>query len=75
MFFNRGLVHMGRIKSTAVKRLGDELIEAHKNKFSADFEKNKKALGEVKKTRSKKTRNSLAGYITKKIKQMEKPDT
>jgi small subunit ribosomal protein S17e len=63
---------MGRIKSTAVKRLGDEILASHRNRFSADFDKNKKILGEVREMHSKKTRNSLAGYITKKIRQMER---
>ncbi len=55
---------MGRIKSVPVKNLGDELIAAHAKKFTTDFEKNKKVLDEVKKIKSKKTRNIVAGYIT-----------
>ena len=63
---------MGRIKSTAVKRLGDELLTLHAGKFSTDFDKNKKVLDEIRKIQSKKTRNALAGYVTKKVKQMER---
>lgn len=59
---------MGRIKSTAIKTLGGELIAEHAEKFSKDFEKNKKALGSIKKIRSKRTRNILAGFITRKMK-------
>ncbi len=55
---------MGRIKSVPVKNLGDEMIEKHGKKFTVDFDKNKKVLGEVKKIKSKKTRNVVAGYIT-----------
>lgn len=40
------------------------LIEKFPEIFSADFEKNKKALGEVAEISSKKLRNRLAGYIT-----------
>ncbi len=62
---------MGRIKSIAIKRLGEELIKEHGGKFSTDFEKNKKVLGEVKPIKSKRTRNILAGYITKKMQQIK----
>ncbi len=62
---------MGRIKTTAVKSLADELIKKHGKKFSDDFEKNKKILDEVKKIKSKKIRNILAGYITKKMQQIK----
>lgn len=62
---------MGRIKSIAIKRLGEELIKEYGKKFSEDFEKNKKALGEVKPIKSKRTRNILAGYITKKMQQIK----
>ena len=63
---------MGRIKSTAIKRLGDDLIQEHADKFSTDFEHNKKILDEVKKIESKKMRNVLAGYITRRMQQIEK---
>lgn len=62
---------MGRIKSIAIKKLGEELIKEHGSKFSEDFEKNKKVLDEVKPIESKRTRNILAGYITKKMKQIK----
>lgn len=62
---------MGRIKSIAIKRLGEELIREHASKFSTDFEKNKKALDEVKPIKSKRTRNIVAGYITKKMQQIK----
>ncbi len=63
---------MGRIKTTPIKVLAEELIKEHEKKFSADFEKNKKALQETKPLKSKKIRNILAGYITKKMKQTKK---
>ena len=61
---------MGRVKSIAVKTLGDDIIAAHKDKLSKDFDKNKKALVGVMEIKSKRTRNVLAGYISKKIKKM-----
>jgi len=62
---------MGRIKSVAVKNLGDDLIASHGNKFTTDFDRNKKILDEVKKIKSKRTRNILAGYITKQMQKIK----
>ncbi len=63
---------MGRIKSIPVKNLGDELIASHGKKFTEDFERNKQVLGEVKKIKSKRTRNFVAGYITKQMQKAKK---
>jgi small subunit ribosomal protein S17e len=62
---------MGRIKSTAVKSLADELIKQHPGKYTADFGKNKKILGEMLEVQYKKVRNKLAGQITKRVKQQK----
>jgi small subunit ribosomal protein S17e len=56
---------MGRIKEAMIKRLGDELLKDHREKFSTDFEKNKQVIKELVEIKSKKLRNTLAGYITK----------
>lgn len=63
---------MGRVKSIAVKVLADELIKEHGDRFTTNFEKNKKVLGEVKKIESKRVRNILAGYISKKMQKIKK---
>ena len=62
---------MGRIKTKPVKSAGDRIYEQHADKVSKDFEKNKAVLPEVAEVRSKKIRNILAGYLTKKAKQGE----
>jgi small subunit ribosomal protein S17e len=59
---------MGRVKSIAVKTLGDDLIREHAKKLTTDFEKNKLVLGDLIEIKSKRVRNVLAGYITKKMK-------
>jgi len=59
---------MGRIKTKPVKSAGDELYAAYGDRFSKDFEKNKEVLPGVAEVRSKKIRNILAGYLTKKAK-------
>jgi len=63
---------MGRIKSIAVKTLADELIRARAGSFTTDFLKNKQALNQIRPIKSKKVKNVLAGYITKKMKSVEK---
>jgi len=63
---------MGRIKSVPVKNLGDDLMASHGDKFTTDFDKNKKALDEVKKIKSKRTRNVVAGYITNQMQNVKK---
>ena len=59
---------MGRIKSIPIKTLGDELMRKYPEKFSTDFEKNKKALGEIADIGFKRTRNIAVGYITNEMK-------
>ena len=58
---------MGSIKSVAIKTLGDDLIRQYTSKFTDDFERNKKALIELKDIKSKRVRNILAGYITRRM--------
>lgn len=57
-----------------IKRNAEILIEKFPEFFSADFEKNKKALEEVAKISSKKLRNRLAGYITSIMMRNIKPE-
>ncbi len=47
-------------------------MEKYPDKFSTDFEKNKKALDEVGVTLSKKVRNLIAGYLVHVIKRRER---
>ena len=55
---------MGRIKSLAVKRTTRKLMSEHSEMFSKDYEKNKTVLRRISEC-SKKTRNCLAGCITR----------
>ena len=60
---------MGRIRTGFVKRVVEKLLKAHKDKFSANFEENKTKVAEIAEIPTKKLRNLIAGYITKKVKQ------
>lgn len=62
---------MGRIKSIAVKTLAEELIKSKADKFTTEFGKNKNILNGIKPIKSKKVRNVLTGYITKKMKSVK----
>ncbi len=58
---------MGRIKSLPIKRTTLELLEKHSSLFSDNFEENKKVVNRVVEA-DKKTRNSIAGYLTRIVK-------
>lgn len=62
---------MGRIKTTFIKRKTKELWNLHREKFTADFEQNKKLTNQYTSGGSKKIRNVIAGYMTRLKKQEE----
>lgn len=59
---------MGRIKTQQIKSAGNQLFADHGDKFSGDFEQNKVVVRQVAEIHSKKIRNILAGYLTRKAK-------
>jgi len=56
---------MGKVRSTAIKRASQELVELYADRFSIDFEENKKLIDELAEIGSKKVRNRTAGYVTR----------
>ena len=62
---------MGRIRQTFIKRTGDKLIEKFGNRFTRDFETNKKIVEEIALISTKRLRNRIAGYITSRIKKID----
>jgi len=62
---------MGRVRTGSVKRVGEKLLQAHKKQFTKNFEENKKAVEQKIDIPTKKLRNLIAGYITKKTKTIE----
>ena len=62
---------MGRIKTKAIKRVTLELIDNYYNEFCDDFTKNKSAVTVRTDIPSKKLRNMIAGYATRKFKSRE----
>ncbi|MGC8599788.1 MAG: 30S ribosomal protein S17e [Nitrososphaeria archaeon] len=48
-----------------IRKLAEELLEQHREKFTSNFEENKKVLNEIAEVKSKYLRNKIAGYITR----------
>ena len=59
---------MGRIKTKLIKALTGEVYDKYKEEFTTDFTKNKKILDSVQDDASKKLRNQIAGFATRKKK-------
>lgn len=61
---------MGRILHGKFRRIAEKIIEKYGNLFTNDYTKNVKILEVITNIKSKRIRNKLAGYITRKIKQI-----
>ena len=55
------------IKPSYIKNLGTELVAKQRENFSNNFDENKQQLGKSAIIGSKRVRNRVAGYITRKI--------
>ncbi len=56
---------MGNIRPTYIKRVAIELVERFPDRFTADFDHNKKAVDELAEIQGKAMRNRIAGYVTR----------
>jgi small subunit ribosomal protein S17e len=59
---------MGRIRTKFIKRNADKLMRENLDTFTKNFDENKHKVTQFAEVPSKKIRNLLAGYITKKVK-------
>jgi len=55
---------LGNVRTEKVKRIARELLRRYPDRFTADYEENKKMLSSLVNLPSKKLRNMIAGYIT-----------
>ena len=55
---------MGKVRPERVKKIARELVNRFPNRFTTDFEENKKAVDALTETSSSRVRNRIAGYIT-----------
>ncbi len=56
---------MGRVRIEMVKKTARELLQTIPQRFSTDYEENKKAVDELVDAKSKIVRNKIAGYVTR----------
>ncbi len=56
---------LGKVRTEQVKRIAQELIKRNPDKFSTDFENNKKLVKSLTRISSTKLRNRVAGYVTR----------
>tara|TARA_B100001750_G_C15307958_1_gene495684 strand:+ start:510 stop:701 length:192 start_codon:yes stop_codon:yes gene_type:complete len=56
---------MGRVRPTYIKRVAIELVRSHPDKFTEDFDHNKKVVAELTDVGSITMRNRIAGYVTR----------
>ncbi|MEM2341586.1 MAG: 30S ribosomal protein S17e [Candidatus Bathyarchaeia archaeon] len=58
---------MGNVRPEKVKKIARELVKRYPDKFTTNFEENKKILSSLASIPSIRLRNSIAGYITRLI--------
>ena len=59
---------MGKVRPLYIKRAARKLLESYRDKFTDDFEHNKRMVTELTDIKSKTLRNRVAGYITRLVK-------
>jgi small subunit ribosomal protein S17e len=55
------------IKPSYIKTLGLEVLAKNRDRFSNNYDENKQALTGLTTVESKRVRNRIAGFITRKI--------
>lgn len=56
---------MGNIRPTYIKRVAIELVERYPERFTGDFDHNKRTVSELADFQGKALRNRVAGYVTR----------
>ena len=56
---------MGKVKTDQVKKTGKTLLERFPDKFTTNFDENKKAVSTLTQGTTTRVRNQIAGYITR----------
>jgi small subunit ribosomal protein S17e len=66
---------LGNVRSEKVKNVAHELLRRYPDKFTTDFEENKKAIASLAKIPSTNLRNNVVGYITRLVVQSQSKKT
>jgi small subunit ribosomal protein S17e len=59
--------YLGKVRPEKVKKMARDLTRRYPDKFTTDFETNKKTLNSIATIYSSKLRNLIAGYITRLV--------
>jgi len=62
---------LGNVRTEQIKRIAKELIRRFPDKFSTDFENNKRTVDTLIQGATTKVRNQIAGYITHAFAQVQ----
>jgi len=55
---------LGKVRTEQIKRIARELLKRFPNKFSANFDENKRLVAMLVPEATTRVRNQIAGYIT-----------
>jgi small subunit ribosomal protein S17e len=58
---------LGKVRPEKVKKIAKELLKRYPDKFTMDFESNKKALATLLTACTTRLRNRIAGYVTRLV--------
>jgi small subunit ribosomal protein S17e len=58
---------LGKVKTEQIKRVGKELMARFPNKFTSNFDENKRLVASLTQGTTTRVRNQIAGYITRKL--------
>jgi small subunit ribosomal protein S17e len=62
---------LGNVRPENIKRIARELVQRFPDRFTTNFENNKKLVEEFTNLSSTKLRNRIAGYVTRLVKTMQ----
>jgi len=63
---------MGKVRGKSVKRASRSIVEMYFSRVNRDFENNLSVVRDVTITQNKKTRNQIAGYVTRLYNRIQK---
>jgi small subunit ribosomal protein S17e len=58
---------LGKVKTEQIKRIGKELMARYPDKFSSNFDDNKREVELLTQGTTTRVRNQIAGYITRAL--------
>jgi small subunit ribosomal protein S17e len=56
---------VGKVRIAAVKKVARELVARYPDKFTTDYEANKKVMADLVDAKTKRLRNRVVGYVTR----------